>query len=96
MSHYNVNALDVENASQQAMSCAESVRAEVNAMMGHLNALEGSWQGSAATAFSGLIQDWKRAQLQVEESLDSISTALSQAAVNYREAEEAATRMFSH
>ena len=49
MTQYHVDAAQVAAASSQASACAETLRAEVAAMMGHLTALEESWQGSAAT-----------------------------------------------
>ncbi|MEX0913420.1 MAG: WXG100 family type VII secretion target [Demequina sp.] len=94
MTQYHVDAAQVATASSQAAASAATLRAEVAAMMGHLTALEGSWQGSAATAFAGVLQEWRTAQVQVESALDSITTSLGQAAQQYEAAEDNASRLF--
>lgn len=94
MTQYNVDAAQVANASTLAANSAEALRAEVGAMMSHLTALEGSWQGGAASAFTGLLQEWRAAQVQVESALDNITVALGQAAQQYQSAEDNASRLF--
>ncbi|WP_369375715.1 WXG100 family type VII secretion target [Promicromonospora sp. Populi] len=72
-----------------------TVRTEVGALMRNLDALQASWQGPAAAAFSGTVAQWRGAQAQVEGALDTIQSALSAAARTYAEAEAATTRLFS-
>jgi WXG100 family type VII secretion target len=95
MTQYNVDAAQVANASRLTAQSAETVRAEVAAMMGHLTALESSWQGGAASSFAGLLQQWRSAQVQVESALDNITVALGQAAQQYQSAEDNASRLFA-
>ena len=95
MTQYHVDAAAVATASSMAARSAEALRTEVAAMMGHLTALEGSWQGGAANAFAGLLQQWRGAQLQVESALDNITLALGQAAQQYQAAEDTASQLFS-
>lgn len=95
MTQYNVDAAEVATAAGQARASGETIRAEVGSMMAHLTALEGTWQGSAATAFAGVLDQWRAAQAQVELALDSLSGALNQAAEHYATAEESASRLFS-
>ena len=64
-------------------------------MVAHRGALEGTWQGGAATAFTGVLEQWRGAQAQVEHALDSLSIALSQAAEQYQVAEDTAARLFT-
>ena len=94
MSQYHVDSAQVASASSLAAASAQSIRTEVSSMLAHLRALESSWQGGAATAFAGLGQQWHCTQLQVEAALEEITTALAQAAEQYRVAEDTATRMF--
>ncbi|WP_084105906.1 WXG100 family type VII secretion target [Demequina sp. NBRC 110056] len=95
MTRYHVDAAEVASASALASRSSESIRAEVGAMMAHLTALESTWQGSAATAFAGVLEQWRGAQAQVESALDAITVALSQAAAEYQGAEDAASRLFT-
>lgn len=64
-------------------------------MMRHLTELQGSWQGSAAAAFAGVMTDWSRTQQRVEQSLDQVTKALQNAAKSYAEAEQHAARLFT-
>ncbi|MDN4480116.1 WXG100 family type VII secretion target [Demequina muriae] len=95
MTRYHVDAAEVAAASALASGSAESIRGEVAAMMGHLTALEGSWQGGAAAAFAGVLDQWRGAQVQVEQALDALTVALSQAAEQYQTAEDTAARLFT-
>lgn len=95
MTQYNVDAAHVSTAASQATRSSDAIRTEVAAMLSHLTSLEGSWQGGASAAFSGLLAQWRAAQLQVETALDSIGLALGQAAEQYTVAEENATRLFA-
>ncbi|WP_061961605.1 WXG100 family type VII secretion target [Demequina flava] len=95
MTQYNVDANQVATAATQAHASGDVIRTEVTAMMVHLTSLEGTWQGGAATAFAGVLDQWRAAQAQVEIALESLSTALNQAAEHYAGAEDAAARLFS-
>lgn len=95
MTRYHVDAAEVASASALASRSSDTIRSEVAAMMGHLTALESSWQGGAAVAFTGVLEQWRGTQAQVEQALDSLSLALSQAADQYQSAEDAASRLFT-
>jgi len=95
MTQYHVDAAQVASASALAGRSAQAIRTEVAGMLAQLNALEGSWQGAAATAFAGIVQQWHATQMQVESALDEITLALGQAAEHYQVAEDTASRMFA-
>jgi WXG100 family type VII secretion target len=63
-------------------------------MLAHLTSLESTWRGGAATAFADVLQQWRGAQLHVEQALDVITAALAQAADQYETAEQNAARLF--
>lgn len=92
---YHVDAAEVSAASARAARSAEAIRAEVAGLMAQLNALDSTWQGSAAAAFGDAREQWRGAQVHVETALDAITTALAHAARSYEEAEETAARLFS-
>lgn len=96
MTQYHVDAAQVAAASTTAGRSAEAIRAEVAGMLAHLQSLESSWQGGAATAFAGVVSQWHATQMQVETALDEITRALAQAAEHYQVAEDTAVRMFAH
>lgn len=95
MTRYHVDAAEVSAASALASRSADTIRTEVASMMGHLTALESSWQGSAATSFAGVLDQWRGAQVQVEQALDALTSALARAGQEYEAAEETAARLFS-
>lgn len=95
MTQYHVDAAQVAGASALAARSAQTIRGEVAGMLGQLQALEGSWQGGAATAFAGIVAQWHATQMQVEAALDEITLALGHAAEQYQTAEDTATRMFA-
>lgn len=92
---YQVDSEQMNAASGAVAASVTTVRTEVTAMMRNLDALQGTWTGGAAAAFSGTVTQWRAAQTQVETALDAIQAALAQAAQTYADAELAATRMFT-
>ncbi|WP_297082292.1 WXG100 family type VII secretion target [uncultured Demequina sp.] len=95
MTRYHVDAAEVASAAALAARSGHSIRGEVTAMMAHLTALDATWQGGAATAFAGVLDQWRVAQAQVEQALDALSGALAGAAEEYQSAEDAARSMFT-
>jgi len=95
MSRFEVDSAQVQSASAKVSASTTTIRSEVAAMMRHLTELQGSWRGSAATAFAGVMKDWSATQRRVEESLDQVTHALGDAAKSYAEAERHASRLFT-
>ncbi len=95
MAQFNVDSEVLQLKSAAVRGSVERIRAEVETMQRGLQELQGSWTGAAATTFQGLIVDWRGTQMKVETSLESINTALSTAATQYDQAEQANTRMFT-
>jgi len=95
MSRFEVDSAQVQAASAKVSASTTAIRTEVAAMMRHLTELQGSWRGSAASAFAGVMKDWSTTQRRVEESLDQVTKALGTAAKSYAEAEQHASRLFT-
>lgn len=95
MVQFNVNSDDLALKSTAVRGSVDRIRMEVDAMQHNLADLQSTWTGAAATNFQGLILEWRATQLKVEASLESINAALSMAATQYAQAEEANARMFS-
>jgi WXG100 family type VII secretion target len=91
---FEVDSQQVAQAATKVGGSIASIRTEVDQMMRHLNDLQATWKGSASTAFSGVIGQWKSAQVQVEQALDSIQSSLRGASQTYADAENQASRLF--
>lgn len=92
---FRVDSEQVAAASARTRASVDAISQEVNAMMGHLTALQNSWTGPAAAAFAGLAQQWRSTQAQVEASLNQISLQLNTASHTYQDAETTATSLFA-
>lgn len=96
MTRFEVDSARVAQAAGAARASGAVLHSEVTAMLRHLAALQDCWRGGAASAFDGLVAEWRVTQAQVEASLGHIGQALDGAARQYAEAELAATRLFAH
>lgn len=95
MTQFNVDSDMLMLKSAGVRGSVERIRAEVETMQRGLEDLQASWTGGAASSFQGLILQWRGTQVQVESSLESINTALSIAADQYAQTEQANTRLFA-
>lgn len=95
MSSYQVDSERILSSSAAVNHSIAAIREAVNGMYASLQGLEGLWTGAAATQFTQVAERWRAAQQQMEQSLESIQQALSQASSIYTEAETQATMLFS-
>ena len=91
---FHVDSEAVQQASSAAQQSISRIQSEVMALHTQLSNLQGSWSGQAATAFQGVVNEWHLTAQRVDESLNSINHALSHAAQQYFEIEQATARMF--
>lgn len=94
MTAFTVDTDAVLTATNTARATAERIQAECAAMMSHLVQLQSSWSGSAAASFQTCVEQWRTAQVQLEQALTSISTALGSAANHYAETEQFTANLF--
>jgi WXG100 family type VII secretion target len=94
MTRYQVDSEEVFGAAGAVRASADRIQAEVGGMLAQLTNLQGSWMGQAATAFTGVVADWRTTQQRVVESLEGINQALGQAGAQYAETEQANARLF--
>ncbi len=92
---FHVDAAQIGAAAARTSQSSQTIRSEVAAMMAHLTDLDAAWSGAAASAFGGVREQWRGAQVQVETALDAIAQALTYAAQSYEEAEATASRLFA-
>lgn len=83
------------NAAQGAASATMArLQSESTTLMTQLTQLQSSWVGTASVAFQGCAEQWRGAQLHVEQVLDSIGTALGAAASQYADADQYSASLF--
>lgn len=95
MTRYQVDSEAVLNATGSVRTTISRLQAECASLLGQLTQLQSSWQGSAASAFTGAVTDWKATQQRVEENLASLNHGLTIAGQQYAEIESANTRLFA-
>jgi 6 kDa early secretory antigenic target len=96
MTRFQVDSEAVGSATAAVRASIERIRSEVAALSAQLTGLDGSWSGVAASAFQGVVGDWRATQARVEESLSAINQALAVAGQQYAEIEAANARLFGH
>ena len=92
---FQVDTEQIQAASGDIARISGEIDAQVTAMMGRLNGLQGAWTGTASARFQALVSEWQGTQRQVRASLDSIGGVLAAAGVQYAETEAQTLRMFS-
>lgn len=95
MTRYQVDSEAVISATGAVRSSITRIQSEVAGLHGQLTNLQSSWTGQAASAFSGVVAEWKTTQQRVEENLAAINQALTHAGQQYAEIEAANARLFS-
>jgi WXG100 family type VII secretion target len=96
MTRYNVDSEQVLLAATAARASITRLQGEVQALNSQLHALQSSWSGPAASAFTSVHSAWHATQVGVEQNLQALSEALGHAGRHYEEMEAANTRLFLH
>jgi WXG100 family type VII secretion target len=91
---FQVDTGQIQAASGDIARISGEIDAQVTAMMGRLNGLQGAWTGTASARFQALVTEWQGTQRQVRASLDSIGGVLAAAGAQYAETEAQTLRMF--
>lgn len=94
MTAFSVDSDAVLSATGAIRATADRLQGETAAMLGQLTQLQGTWTGSAALAFQGLIDRWRGAQTELESALADIGTALAHAGTQYAQTELSAAGLF--
>ena len=95
MTRYQVDSEAVLTATASVRGSITRIQSEVAGPTGQLGGLQSTWTGSASSAFTGLVAEWKATQLRVEENLAAINQALAHAGQQYAEIEQANARLFA-
>ena len=95
MTRYQVDSEAVAAATAQARAAMSRIQGEVAGLHAQLVDLQSSWTGSAASAFQGVVGDWRATQERVEESLGEINAALGRAGEVYADVEQQNMQLFA-
>ncbi|WP_067780065.1 WXG100 family type VII secretion target [Actinomyces vulturis] len=91
---FSVDTALITDAASRTRTRISTIQAEADAMAADLTDLQTSWSGQASIAMGDCATQWHAAQINVQDVLDSISTALDQAAISYDDAESQNSSLF--
>ncbi|KQZ22689.1 WXG100 family type VII secretion target [Microbacterium sp. Root553] len=94
MSVFTVDTEAVGAAQSAAMATMQRVQSESAVLMSQLSQLQSSWVGTASAAFQSCADQWRGAQLHVEQALESIGHSLGSAATQYADADQYSASLF--
>lgn len=94
MTRYHVDVTHVENATHTARATISRLHADIQQLSHTLTDLQGSWGGTASSAFQSVFAEWRVTQGRVEEQLAQITEALGQAGRHYADMEAANQALF--
>ncbi|MEY4990216.1 MAG: hypothetical protein RIS08_442 [Actinomycetota bacterium] len=94
MTFFSVDSERIHAANSTIQATIQRLQTEVTNLHGQLGGLQESWQGVAATSFQELIFRWRTSADALEQNLVQIGQALSMAASQYQEIEQANQRLF--
>lgn len=94
MTRYTVDSEAVAAAAATITATVSRLQTDASALHSGLSALESTWTGQAATAFQGVVQQWRATQANLEQVLSEIDQALRTAGSQYLDVELANARLF--
>ena len=80
---------EMARAGQHVLDVNGDVQADLAALRGQLEPLQGAWVGDAATAFAGLMTRWDTDARSLSEALRAIGEAVQGSGRTYQRQEEA-------
>ena len=95
MATYRVDSDRLQSASAAVNTSVTRIRESVGTMYANLQDLQSAWQGAAAARFKGVMEQWRAAQQQMEQSLQNIQQSMSCASATYAQAEADAQHLFA-
>jgi 6 kDa early secretory antigenic target len=90
-----VTSAELASTAQEMTATSERIGQEFQQMMSKVQALSGTWTGSAAVAFNGHYEQFNANWSKCQEALSQIATMLRTSATSYDETEAAIAQQFS-
>ncbi|UWF77046.1 MULTISPECIES: WXG100 family type VII secretion target [Microbacterium] len=94
MTVFTVDTDAVDAAHGAVLGTMSRLQTESGTLMSQLTQLQSAWTGPASAAFQECSEQWRAAQLHVEQVLGSIGGALATAAMQYAEADQYSASLF--
>lgn len=94
MAVFSVDSDAVAAATAAIRATGDRLQGETASMLAQLTQLQGSWTGTAAVAFQGVVERWRHAQGELEAALGDIGGALAHAGDQYAQTELSAAGLF--
>lgn len=95
MSEYRVSPEEIRTVAGQVGSGGTEIEAQRSTLLGQIQGLGDSWQGTAASALQALYEKWDSDVRALTATLSEIGTAMTTAANNYEQTETSVTGQFS-
>ena len=95
MTQFQVDSEQVLAANSAIQSTIGRVQGDIEALHGQLQSLQDSWRGLAANQFQELALRWHATATTVQSQLGELGQALTLAAHQYEEIENANVRLFA-
>jgi 6 kDa early secretory antigenic target len=94
MATFSVDSDAVLTTTAAIRGSIDRLEAESASLLAQLTSLQGSWTGTAATAFHGTAENWRATHQQLTAALADIGQALAVAGRQYADVEHASTGLF--
>ncbi|KWW98123.1 WXG100 family type VII secretion target [Carbonactinospora thermoautotrophica] len=88
-SYIKVSFSTLEGGAQSCRSTAGQIRQQLDDLRAEVQRLAGEWEGEAQAAYQAKQQQWDQAAGDLQQVLERIATALSEAAQQYQATEQA-------
>lgn len=95
-STFAVNTAEITRHGGDLNQISGQIQELMSAMRRKLEALQGSWTGSASGQYAALQHEWEGTQEQVRRSLEHIAMALNRAGGSYQQTEQDVLATFRH
>ncbi|MBK8470311.1 MAG: WXG100 family type VII secretion target [Candidatus Phosphoribacter sp.] len=93
---FTVDTERIHAASGDITRIAGDIEQSVAAMSARLQAMSGSWTGTAANEFQAVMTEWRAIQARVREDLVTIGQLTARAGTSYQQTEDAVRGLFAH
>jgi WXG100 family type VII secretion target len=92
---FTTGSAELQKAGQQMETTNEQLMSNLSKMAGECEQIRSTWRGTAATAFSNLMERFNADAKNLNDSLNAISQAIGVNAQNYAQQEQEAQESIS-
>lgn len=93
--HFNTEVAVMQDGAGRVRQVNEAIDSDLRSLLAKLEALFGTWQGSASASFHGLKEQWVFNEQKLNVALEGIADTLVTNSQGYGATEETATADFN-